>query len=81
MQRRLFIGDSLAKAAGIGGKFGIPSYGLFNNRNCGSRSADGNLERDCRKTGTGKFRRQRSRLMDAMTDSHYQFGNKAVTWL
>ena len=77
----LFIGDSLAKAAGIlEEKFGIPSYGLT--------SITGIAEVDLLmetlsvivgKPVPEKFRRQRSRLMDAMTDSHYQFGNKSVT--
>jgi nitrogenase molybdenum-cofactor synthesis protein NifE len=77
----LFVGDSLAKAAGIlEEKFGIPSYGLT--------SITGIAEVDLLietlsvisgKPAPEKFRRQRSRLMDAMTDSHYQFGNKAVS--
>ncbi|HEY6837931.1 MAG TPA: nitrogenase iron-molybdenum cofactor biosynthesis protein NifN, partial [Geobacteraceae bacterium] len=76
----LYIGDSLAKAAGIlGEKFGIPSYGFT--------SLTGLAECDRLMAVLSilggrpvpeKQRRWRSRLMDAMVDSHYQFGTKKV---
>ena len=76
----LYFGDSLADAAGIlKDKFGIPSYGFT--------SITGLAESDLLMTTLSaisgrpipeKFRRWRSRLMDAMVDSHYQFGLKKV---
>jgi nitrogenase molybdenum-cofactor synthesis protein NifE len=76
----LYFGDSLADAARIlEGKFGIASYGFT--------SITGIAETDLLMTTLSalsgrpvpeKFRRWRSRLMDAMVDSHYQFGLKKV---
>lgn len=76
----IYLGDSLAKAAGIlKDKFGIPAYGFT--------SVTGLLECDrlmeTLQTISGrpmpeKHRRWRSRLMDAMADSHYQFGTKKI---
>ncbi|MBU5637574.1 bifunctional nitrogenase iron-molybdenum cofactor biosynthesis protein NifEN [Geomonas sp. Red69] len=76
----LYFGDSLADAAGIlGERFGIPSYGFM--------SITGLVESDLLMTTLSavsgrpapeKFRRWRSRLMDAMVDCHYQFGQKKV---
>ncbi len=76
----IYIGDSLADAAGIlQEKFAIPAYGFT--------SLSGLAEADLfMATLSGiaaipvpeKFRRWRSRLMDAMVDSHYQFGLKKV---
>jgi len=76
----LYIGDSLAKAGIVlREKFGIPAYGFS--------SATGLAEID-RLMATladlsgqpvpDRHRRWRSRLMDAMVDSHYQFGAKKV---
>jgi nitrogenase molybdenum-cofactor synthesis protein NifE len=76
----LFFGDSLAKAARLlGERCGIPSYGFA--------SATGLAETDRLMTVLAelagapipqKYLRQRSRLADAMVDSHYQFGRKKV---
>ncbi|MBU5614030.1 bifunctional nitrogenase iron-molybdenum cofactor biosynthesis protein NifEN [Geomonas azotofigens] len=76
----LYFGDSLADAAGIlEERFGIPSYGFM--------SITGLMESDLLMTTLSavsgrptpeKFRRWRSRLMDAMVDCHYQFGQKKV---
>jgi nitrogenase molybdenum-cofactor synthesis protein NifE len=76
----IYIGDSLADAAKtLQTKFSIPSYGFT--------SLTGLAESDALMTTLSaisgrpvpeKFRRWRSRLMDAMVDSHYQFGLKKV---
>ena len=76
----LYFGDSLADAAQVLEKnFGIPSYGFT--------SITGLAESDLLMTTLSalsgraipeKIRRWRSRLMDAMVDSHYQFGLKKV---
>jgi len=76
----LFFGDSLAKAARLlGERCAIPSYGFT--------SATGLAETDrllavlAELAGAPipqKYLRQRSRLADAMVDSHYQFGRKKV---
>jgi nitrogenase molybdenum-cofactor synthesis protein NifE len=76
----LFFGDSLAKAARLlGERCAIPSYGFT--------SATGLAETDrllavlAELAGapiSQKYLRQRSRLADAMVDSHYQFGRKKV---
>jgi nitrogenase molybdenum-cofactor synthesis protein NifE len=76
----LFFGDSLAKAAKLlGERCAIPSYGFT--------SATGLAETDrlmavlAELAGAPipqKYLRQRSRLADAMVDSHYQFGRKKV---
>ena len=77
----IYVGDSLAKAAlKLKEKFGIPVYGFT--------SLTGLAETDrfmevlaavSRREIPDKHRRWRSRLMDAMVDSHYQFGAKKVT--
>jgi nitrogenase molybdenum-cofactor synthesis protein NifE len=76
----LFFGDSLAKAARLlGERCGIPSFGFT--------SATGLAETDrlmavladlAGEPVPQKYLRQRSRLADAMVDSHYQFGRKKV---
>ena len=76
----LYFGDSLWEAAGVlTEKFGIPTYGFT--------SVTGLAETDALMTTLSalsgkpvpeKFRRWRSRLMDALVDSHYQFGLKKV---
>ena len=77
----LYIGDSLVKAAlHLGEMYGIPAYGLTSVT--GIAEADLLMEILSLISGRPipeKFRRQRSRLMDAMVDSHYQFGNKKIT--
>lgn len=77
----IYIGDSLAKSGSIlRDRFGIPCYGFT--------SVTGLAEADrlmavlaciSGRPVPEKQRRQRSRLMDAMVDSHYQFGRKKVT--
>ncbi|MDZ4184078.1 MAG: bifunctional nitrogenase iron-molybdenum cofactor biosynthesis protein NifEN [Desulfuromonadales bacterium] len=76
----LFFGDSLAKAARIlTDRCGMPSYGFT--------SATGLAEVDklmivlaelANAPIPQKYLRQRSRLCDAMVDSHYQFGRKKI---
>ena len=76
----LFFGDSLAKAARIlTERCGMPSYGFT--------SATGLAEVDklmivlaelANAPIPQKYLRQRSRLCDAMVDSHYQFGRKKI---
>jgi nitrogenase molybdenum-cofactor synthesis protein NifE len=76
----LYFGDSLYQAAELlKEKFGIPAYGFT--------SISGLAESDALMTTLAalsgnpvpeKYRRWRSRLMDAMVDSHYQFGLKKV---
>ncbi|GFE57235.1 bifunctional nitrogenase iron-molybdenum cofactor biosynthesis protein NifEN [Geobacter sp. AOG1] len=77
----LYFGDSLAEAAGeLQKKFAIPAYGFT--------SITGLAECDLLMTVLAaisgrpvpeRFRRWRSRLMDAMVDCHYQFGLKKVS--
>jgi nitrogenase molybdenum-cofactor synthesis protein NifE len=76
----IYIGESLAKAAmKLKDNFHIPAYGF--------RSITGLADVDIlmatlstisNRPIPGKHRRWRSRLMDAMVDSHYQFGGKKV---
>lgn len=77
----IFIGDSLAKAAGaLTEKCGMPNYGFTSIT--GLAEVDRFMETLAVISGKPipeKFRRWRSRLMDAMADSHYQFGLKKVT--
>ena len=76
----LYVGDSLAKAAlKLKEKFGIPAYGFTSLT--GLAESDGFMELLSAISGRPipeKQRRWRSRLMDAMVDSHYQFGGKKV---
>jgi len=76
----LYIGDSLADAAGLlREKFAIPAYGFTSVT--GLAESDLLMETLASISGEPvpqKFRRWRSRLMDAMVDSHYQFGLKKV---
>ena len=76
----LYVGDSLAKAALIlKEKFAIPAYGFTSLT--GLAETDrfmGALSFISGRPIAEKQRRWRSRLMDAMVDSHYQFGNKKV---
>jgi nitrogenase molybdenum-cofactor synthesis protein NifE len=76
----LYVGDSLAKAAlKLKDKFGIPAYGFTSLT--GLAETDRFMEVLAAISGRAipeKHRRWRSRLMDAMVDSHYQFGTKKV---
>jgi nitrogenase molybdenum-cofactor synthesis protein NifE len=76
----LYVGDSLAKAAiRLKEKFGIPAYGFTSLT--GLAETDRFMEVLAAVSGrpiSDKHRRWRSRLMDAMVDSHYQFGTKKV---
>jgi nitrogenase molybdenum-cofactor synthesis protein NifE len=76
----LYVGDSLAKAGlRLKEKFGIPVYGFTSLT--GLAETDRFMESLSAISGCpilDKHRRWRSRLMDAMVDSHYQFGNKRV---
>ncbi|MGA7828015.1 MAG: bifunctional nitrogenase iron-molybdenum cofactor biosynthesis protein NifEN [Geobacteraceae bacterium] len=77
----LYFGDSLAKSARkLTERFGTPAYGFTSI----TGFAEVDLFMEALEAISGheipeKFRRQRSRLMDAMVDSHYQFGNKKIT--
>lgn len=76
----LYIGDSLARAGmKLHERFGIPAYGF--NSLTGMAETDRFMETLSHISGLPvpeKHRRWRSRLMDAMLDSHYQFGAKKV---
>jgi nitrogenase molybdenum-cofactor synthesis protein NifE len=76
----LFVGDSLARAAlKLKEKFNIPAYGYSSLT--GLAETDLFMETLSAISGVPipeKHRRWRSRLMDAMVDSHYQFGTKKV---
>ncbi len=77
----MYLGDSLAKSARkLTERFGTPAYGFTSIT--GFAEMDLFMETLSAISGRPipeKFRRQRSRLMDAMVDSHYQFGNKKIT--
>ena len=74
----LYVGDSLAKAAlKLKEKFAIPAYGFTSLT--GLAESDRFMATLAAISGRpipDKQRRWRSRLMDAMVDSHYQFGTK-----
>ncbi len=76
----LYVGDSLAKAAlKLKERFAIPAYGFTSLT--GLAETDSFMETLAAISGRPipeRHRRWRSRLMDAMVDSHYQFGNKKV---
>jgi nitrogenase molybdenum-cofactor synthesis protein NifE len=76
----LYVGDSLAKAGlRLKERFGIPAYGFTSLT--GLAETDRFMEVLSAVSGRpipDKHRRWRSRLMDAMVDSHYQFGTKKV---
>ncbi|HEY6009200.1 MAG TPA: bifunctional nitrogenase iron-molybdenum cofactor biosynthesis protein NifEN [Geobacteraceae bacterium] len=76
----IYLGDSLAKAAEIlQERFAIPAYGFTGIT--GLAEADRFMATLAAISGRPvpeKFRRWRSRLMDAMVDSHYQFGLKRI---
>ncbi len=76
----LYVGDSLAKAAlKVKQQFAIPAYGFTSLT--GLAETDRFMATLAAISGRPipeKQRRWRSRLMDAMVDSHYQFGTKKV---
>ena len=76
----IYVGDSLARAAlKLKERFGIPAYGFASVT--GLKQVDllmASLSFISGRPVPEKHRRWRSRLMDAMADSHYQFGNKKV---
>ncbi len=76
----LYVGDSLAKAAlRLKDAFAVPAYGFTSLT--GLAETDRFMETLSVISGRpipDKHRRWRSRLMDAMVDSHYQFGTKKV---
>ena len=76
----LYVGDSLTKAAlRLKEKFGIAPYGFTSLTSLAE--TDRLMEVLSAISGRPipeKHRRWRSRLMDAMVDSHYQFGTKKV---
>jgi nitrogenase molybdenum-cofactor synthesis protein NifE len=76
----LYVGDSLSKAALIlKQNFAISAYGFTSLT--GLTETDRFMETLSAISGRPipeKQRRWRSRLMDAMVDSHYQFGAKKV---
>jgi len=76
----LYVGDSLARAAlKMREKFSIPAYGFTSLT--GLAEVDAFMVTLSAISGhpvPEKHRRWRSRLMDAMVDSHYQFGRKKV---
>jgi nitrogenase molybdenum-cofactor synthesis protein NifE len=76
----IYVGDSLAKAAlKLEERFGTPRYGFTSLT--GLAEVDGLMAALSAISGRPvpeKQRRWRSRLMDAMVDSHYQFGRKKV---
>jgi nitrogenase molybdenum-cofactor synthesis protein NifE len=76
----VYVGDSLAKAAlKLKERFGIPAYGFTSLT--GLAEVDGFMQALAAISGREipeKQRRWRRRLMDAMVDSHYQFGRKKV---
>ena len=76
----IFVGDSLAKAALVlEERFGVPAHGFTSVT--GLAEVDRLVATLSALTGRPvpeRLRRWRSRLMDAMADSHYQFGRKKV---
>ncbi len=76
----IYVGDSLAKAAlALKRSFGVPSYGFTSLT--GLAEVDALVATLSAITGREvpeTLRRRRSRLMDAMADSHYQLGKKRV---
>jgi Nitrogenase molybdenum-iron protein, alpha and beta chains len=76
----LYVGDSLARAASqLEERLGIPAYGFTSLT--GMAETDhfmSTLSAISGKAIPEKQQRWRSRLADALVDSHYQFGNKKV---
>ncbi|HTP29352.1 MAG TPA: nitrogenase iron-molybdenum cofactor biosynthesis protein NifN, partial [Anaeromyxobacteraceae bacterium] len=76
----IYVGDSLARAATrLRDRCGIPTYGFTSVTGLGE--ADHLMAALSQLSGRAvpeEQRHWRSRLMDAMVDSHYQFGSKKV---
>ncbi|HEY3488922.1 MAG TPA: bifunctional nitrogenase iron-molybdenum cofactor biosynthesis protein NifEN [Candidatus Deferrimicrobiaceae bacterium] len=76
----VYVGDSLAKASKkLSDSFGTPAYGFSSLT--GMSEVDRLMETLSAISGKPvpeKHRRWRSRLSDAMVDSHYQFGAKKI---
>jgi nitrogenase molybdenum-cofactor synthesis protein NifE len=76
----IYVGDSLARAAlALRERFGVPAYGFTSLT--GLAEVDGLVATLAAITGREapeQVRRARSRLLDAMADSHYQLGRKKV---
>jgi nitrogenase molybdenum-cofactor synthesis protein NifE len=76
----IYVGDSLARAAArLEETFGVPAHGFTSLT--GLAEVDHLVSTLSTLSGRpvpGELRRWRSRLMDAMVDSHYQFGGKKV---
>jgi nitrogenase molybdenum-cofactor synthesis protein NifE len=76
----LFFGDSLAKAARLlSERCGMPSYGFTSMTGLAEVDKLMIVLSELANTPIPqKYLRQRSRLCDAMVDSHYQFGRKKI---
>jgi nitrogenase molybdenum-cofactor synthesis protein NifE len=76
----IYVGDSLARAAlALTERFGIPAYGFTSLTGLGEVDRlVATLSALSGRPVPGALRRARSRLMDAMADSHYQLGRKKV---
>jgi len=76
----IYVGDSLAKAARtLEDRFGIPAYGFGSLTGLAEVDAlVATLSAITGRPAPERLRRARSRLMDAMADSHYQLGRKRV---
>ena len=76
----IYVGDSLAKAARIlEERFGIPAFGFISATGLAPVDAlVATLSALSGRPVPQALRRWRSRLLDAMVDSHYQFGGKKV---
>jgi nitrogenase molybdenum-cofactor synthesis protein NifE len=76
----LYVGDSLGKAArALTARCGVPAYGFTSVT--GLAEVDhlvATLSGISGRAVPPEHRRWRSRLMDAMVDSHYQFGSKKI---
>ncbi len=76
----IYVGDSLAKAAlALRASFEVPAYGFTSLT--GLAEVDrlvATLSAISGRPAPERLRRWRSRLMDAMADSHYQLGRKKV---
>jgi nitrogenase molybdenum-cofactor synthesis protein NifE len=76
----IYVGDSLARAAqALESSFGVPAHGFTSLT--GLAEVDRLVATLSAITGRpvpGALRRARSRLLDAMADSHYQLGGKKV---
>ena len=76
----IYVGDSLARAARkLEEAHGVPAYGFTSAT--GLRETDALVATLVAISGRGvpeRLRRWRSRLADAMVDSHYQFGAKKI---